>query len=244
MATPAWAVNPSPVAGIVAPPPRLEVRATGRIKEIEANAPAYDTEFPTLCLNMERVPLLTDEDREYARTLLAEVGVETGDALIVAEVRDSRIERADGSIFEATYIYCEQHYEGIPVLHGRVGFTFYHNDSDAAREDKGIQRTLETLVGDEDVEADLSSQVGRGEALDIYRRAGIENRTPMQLPASSHPSCDPRVELVLWNEVGGQPTPPHYRLVWNVRPASSNHPQAIIDAKYGEVLYFDDGIRY
>lgn len=53
-----------------------------------------------------------------------------------------------------------------------------------------------------------------------------------------------QVERVLWNEMAGRPpNPPHYLLVCNVRPGSAHYPQAIIDAKDGEVLYCDDGIR-
>lgn len=235
----------SPVNGQVTLPTRHPKTTTGQIIMPETDGPTDDGEYPRACVAPQRPrdPVLLDEARERARELLAEIGVEVGDTLSVARVLDERIERADGSVLEVTHVYCEQRYEGLPILYGRVGFVFYQGDPEM-RGDDANRRTIEQLVREGDIKSDVWPQVERGEALDIYRKIGLESPDPMRLPFPSDDGCEPRAELVLWNEKAGWPNPPHYLLVWNVRPGNSNYPQAIIDARYGEVHRFDGGIRH
>lgn len=244
--SPIPAREPSPVDRRVTLPTRHPKTTTGQITMPEADGSADDGEYPRACVAPQRPrdPVLTDEARERARDLLAEIGVEIGETLVVARVKDDRIERSDGSVFEGTHIYCEQRYEGLPILYGRVHFTFYHGDSDKMRGEDLNRRVIETLIGEGDVGVDLWPRIEREEAIDIYRKIGVTSAHPTRLRFPSDDGCKPRAELVLWNEMGGRPNPPHYLLVWNVRPGSDYYPQAIIDAKDGEVRHFDDGIRY
>jgi hypothetical protein len=245
--SPIRAREPNPVNRRVTLSPRHPKTTAGEITLPEAGGPTDTGEYPRACNAPQRPrdPLLSNEARERARDLLAEIEVEIGDTLVVARVEDERIERSDGSVFEGTSIYCEQRYEGLPVLYGRVHFAFYHGDSGRMPRNDINRRAKGKLIGDGDIEADLWPQVEREEAIDIYRKIGVTSAHPTRLPFPSEDGCDPRAQLVLWNEMGGRPDPPHYLLVWNVRPGGDDYyPQAIIDAKTGEVRFADDGIRY
>jgi Zn-dependent metalloprotease len=47
-----------------------------------------------------------------------------------------------------------------------------------------------------------------------------------------------------WNKNIGNPGAKDIVLAWRVNPNNSSSPYAIIDAETGEIIYFDDGIRY
>jgi hypothetical protein len=149
-------------------------------------------------------------------------------------------------------VLCDQTYKGLPIFFAQVGYHFHANGK-VMRTRKGqVFVGGNKKIDPKAINIDVNPTITRQEAVDIFVQRSARPAPGLTLngrPTSPRPGIfiDPStVEVVLGlfdlTTFGWNLKSPSYMLAWHA--TSARIPHAVISAKSGHVLWFDDGVRY
>lgn len=194
-----------------------------------ADRPAVELEQST----GEMMLAVTREDADdlyFAMNLFRENGI------VIDKVRIKRVMReTDGG----AHVWVENEYAGLPVFSSTFYFTFDSRRRVARDEQSGdLLLRGSAMHSPESFPIDHEANIAAGAAIETWRKAISDDELlglgfePRNLPVATLGFSNHHFSGTANNQ-----------LVWRVAPDGGSSPVAFIDAKTGDLLLFDSGVR-
>lgn len=170
------------------------------------------------------------DDLFFASNLFSENGMDIDERTIGRVVRG-----------RVAVVWVSATFEGLPVFFHDIGYRFDNRrrmvtDPDTDKPKVWGQPLPPSGAFPIDHRADITPE----EAVQVWLDRA---RSDEFSSADYEPRSEPETTLGFHNLRLGMSGDPVYRLAWRVRPRGTKYPSAMIDAKKGNVLFFDSGVR-